>query len=91
MPHTPIRLIAGLGNPGRQHERDRHNVGFWLVSRLADQHRVTLVKDALASSTHVAHDDALQRMTDGGLIKARTVDELCKQISADHLAAAQKH
>ena len=46
MPHTPIRLIAGLGNPGRQHERDRHNVGFWLVSRLADQHRVALVKDA---------------------------------------------
>jgi PTH1 family peptidyl-tRNA hydrolase len=46
MPHTPIRLIAGLGNPGRQHERDRHNVGFWLVSRLADQHRVSLVKDA---------------------------------------------
>jgi len=46
MPHTPIRLIAGLGNPGRQHERDRHNVGFWLVSRLADQHRLTLAKDA---------------------------------------------
>src|SRR3990170_7396724 len=30
-----IRLIAGLGNPGRKHERDRHNVGFWFVSRLA--------------------------------------------------------
>lgn len=30
-----IRLIAGLGNPGRKHERDRHNVGFWLVTRLA--------------------------------------------------------
>ncbi len=38
---------------------------------------VTLVTDALASSTKAAHDDALQRMTDGGLIKARTVDELC--------------
>ena len=46
MAHTPIRLVAGLGNPGRQHERNRHNVGFWLVSRLADQHRVQLVKDA---------------------------------------------
>jgi PTH1 family peptidyl-tRNA hydrolase len=32
-----IRLIAGLGNPGRKHERDRHNVGFWFVSRLADK------------------------------------------------------
>ncbi len=37
-----IRLIAGLGNPGREHERDRHNAGFWLVSRLAVQHGVTL-------------------------------------------------
>jgi nicotinamidase-related amidase len=37
---------------------------------------VTLVKDCLASSTHVAHEDALQRMTDGGLIKARSSAEL---------------
>lgn len=46
MASAPIRLIAGLGNPGRQHERNRHNVGFWLVSRLADAHRVALTKDA---------------------------------------------
>jgi PTH1 family peptidyl-tRNA hydrolase len=37
-----IKLIAGLGNPGRNHERDRHNVGFWLVSRLASGERVEL-------------------------------------------------
>jgi len=37
---------------------------------------VTLVKDCLASSTYDAHHDALQRMTDGGLIKARSSDEL---------------
>ena len=41
-----IRLIVGLGNPGREHERDRHNVGFWLVERLADSMRVKLVKEA---------------------------------------------
>lgn len=39
---APIRLIAGLGNPGRKHERDRHNVGFWFVSRLAAGRRVEL-------------------------------------------------
>ena len=37
---------------------------------------VTLVTDACASSTHAAHDDAVQRMTDGNVIRGRTVDEL---------------
>jgi len=37
-----IKLIAGLGNPGRKHEKDRHNVGFWFVSRLASAQRVEL-------------------------------------------------
>jgi nicotinamidase-related amidase len=41
---------------------------------------VTLVSDGCASSTHIAHYDALQRMGDGGLIKVRTVDELIGQI-----------
>ncbi len=41
-----IRLIAGLGNPGKRHERDRHNVGFQFVSRLAERHRVLLKSEA---------------------------------------------
>jgi PTH1 family peptidyl-tRNA hydrolase len=28
-------LVAGLGNPGREHERDRHNVGWMAVDELA--------------------------------------------------------
>jgi PTH1 family peptidyl-tRNA hydrolase len=43
---NPIRLIVGLGNPGREHERDRHNAGFWLVDRLAGVHRVSLKKES---------------------------------------------
>jgi PTH1 family peptidyl-tRNA hydrolase len=37
-----IRLIAGLGNPGRKYERDRHNAGFWFVQRLAERTRAAL-------------------------------------------------
>jgi PTH1 family peptidyl-tRNA hydrolase len=35
---TLDRLIAGLGNPGREHVRDRHNVGWMVVDELARRH-----------------------------------------------------
>ena len=31
-------LVAGLGNPGRDHERDRHNVGWMVADELARRH-----------------------------------------------------
>jgi nicotinamidase-related amidase len=49
---------------------------------------VTLVSDGCASSTHLAHEDALQRMSDGGLIKVRTVDQLIQRIAS---ATAERH
>jgi PTH1 family peptidyl-tRNA hydrolase len=37
-----VKLIAGLGNPGSRYRSSRHNIGFLVLDRLADQHQISI-------------------------------------------------
>jgi PTH1 family peptidyl-tRNA hydrolase len=41
-----MKLVVGLGNPGRQHEATRHNAGYWWVDRLAARTGTSLRAEA---------------------------------------------
>jgi PTH1 family peptidyl-tRNA hydrolase len=38
-------LIAGLGNPGARHKKNRHNIGFMAIEAIASAHRIGPFRD----------------------------------------------
>ena len=39
-----MRVIFGLGNPGKAYEQSRHNIGFRVIDKLSQEHRIELNK-----------------------------------------------
>lgn len=46
MAGAPLRLVVGLGNPGKEYAHTRHNLGFMAVTRLAERAGFKLAKEA---------------------------------------------
>jgi PTH1 family peptidyl-tRNA hydrolase len=54
-----IKLIVGLGNPGKKYERTRHNAGFRVVDLLAEQAQLSWRKWSEAAETAARPDGVL--------------------------------
>lgn len=66
-------LIAGLGNPGKEYEGTRHNVGFWAA-------------DAIAAKFHVSLDKKLHQALVGDLVFRNTQHLLVKPMTYMNLS-----
>lgn len=50
-----MKLIVGLGNPGKQYENTRHNIGFMILDELAKSWGVSFDKNKFNAEYAMTH------------------------------------
>ena len=51
-----MKLIVGLGNPGEQYKKTRHNIGFQLIDAVAQKLGITLNKHDFEAQYFINQD-----------------------------------
>jgi len=74
-------LVAGLGNPGREYERTRHNAGWMVIDELARRH---------SGSFRSKFDGQLAEVRLDGLRLALLKPETYMNVSGKSISAAQR-
>jgi len=68
-------MIVGLGNPGQRYENTRHNVGFWVIDKIAETLNVKVDKKQAQALVQTAFWDGKKVL----LVKPQTYMNLSGQ------------
>ena len=81
-------LIVGLGNPGAEHNRDRHNVGFWLADELADGVGFNAESKLLSDACQVAFNHHKVRILKPATIRTAPAASMTKVLLCEPYSSA---